>query len=209
VTSPVKNKHAKPGRTGTKGMPRAERQRQLLDLGERAFAERGYHAVSMDEIASAAGVTKPIIYAYFGSKNGFFAAGIHRAYEDWVRRVEGAAGGGGAPAELLWRVTQAHFGWVEDSRELWPLVFGAQALGGEVAAEAARSRAGAVELIARILGQVIDAPALASELEPMAEVSVAVNMALADRWIRHPEEPREIEEARAMSILWPAIAAHV
>lgn len=208
MSKAVKTKSAgRSRRTGTKRMPRAERERQLLDLAERAFARRGYHAASMDEIAAAAGVTKPMIYSYFGSKEGLFIAGVHRAYERCVERVESAAARGGEPGEVLTRVTQAVFGWVEDYRGQWPYVFGAQALGGRFAEEAASARASMVALIARILEQTVTEPEAAGEIEPLAEVCVAVNMALADRWIRHPEEPRALQEARAVRILGPAIAA--
>jgi AcrR family transcriptional regulator len=205
MASAVKEKGS--GRTGTKRMPRAERERQLLDLAERAFAERGYHAVSMQEIASAAGVTKPIIYSYFGSKEGLYRAGIRRVYADAVDRVEAAAAGGGPPDERVRRVTQAVFGWVEEYRGHWPFLFGAQALGGGVGDEAASARAGMVALIAKFLRDVIPDPAAEGEIEPLAEAAVAVTTALADRWNRHPEEPRELQEARSIRILLPAIAA--
>jgi AcrR family transcriptional regulator len=200
-------KRVTPRRSGTKGMPRAERERQLLDLAERAFAERGYHAASMDEIASAAGVTKPIIYSYFGSKEGLFIAGVQRAYERCVERVEVAAAEGGEAGELLVRVIQAVFGFVEDYRGQWPYIFGAQALGGRFAEEAAKARAGMVAVIARILRQIITDPEAAGEIDPLAEVCIGACEALANRWVGHPEEPRELQEARAVRILGPAIAA--
>jgi AcrR family transcriptional regulator len=205
---PVKTKAAlgRP-RTGTKGMPRAEREAQLLDVGERLFATRGYRAVSMDEIALEAGVTKPIIYAYFGSKDAFYAAGIRRAYDECAARVEAAAAGGGAPGDRIWRVIQAVFGWVEEYRGHMPMVTGVDV--GSAGAAAARSREEMVTVIAGVLRGVIDDPAAEDELEPMAEVSVAVNMALAERWARHPEEPRELQEVRAMAVLWPPLAAQL
>ena len=55
-------------------VPRAVRERQLVDLGEELFAERGFAKVSMDELARRAGVTKPVIYELFGSKEGLFEA---------------------------------------------------------------------------------------------------------------------------------------
>lgn len=51
----------------------------MLDAAELVFAERGIHATTMDEIADRVGVTKPLIYDYFGSKEGLFAATIERA----------------------------------------------------------------------------------------------------------------------------------
>ena len=53
-------------------VPRAVRERQLVELGEQLFAERGFAKASMDELARRAGVTKPVIYELFGSKEGLF-----------------------------------------------------------------------------------------------------------------------------------------
>ena len=55
-------------------VPRAVRERQLVELGEQLFAERGFAKASMDELARRAGVTKPVIYELFGSKDGLFRA---------------------------------------------------------------------------------------------------------------------------------------
>ena len=55
-------------------MPRPVRERQLVELGEQLFAERGFAKASMDELARRAGVTKPVIYELFQSKEGLFRA---------------------------------------------------------------------------------------------------------------------------------------
>ena len=55
-------------------VPRAVRRRQLVELGEELFLERGFAKASMDELARRAGVTKPVIYELFGSKEGLFNA---------------------------------------------------------------------------------------------------------------------------------------
>jgi AcrR family transcriptional regulator len=55
-------------------VPRVVRERQLVELGEELFAERGFAKASMDELARRAGVTKPVIYELFGSKEGLFRA---------------------------------------------------------------------------------------------------------------------------------------
>src|SRR5215210_2672557 len=55
-------------------VPRAVRERQLVELGEQLFAERGFAKASMDELARRAGVTKPVIYELFHSKEGLFRA---------------------------------------------------------------------------------------------------------------------------------------
>ena len=64
---------------GTRKVPRAVRERQMLEAAGRAFADRGFHAASVDAIAAASGITKPMIYAYFGSKDGLYRACMERA----------------------------------------------------------------------------------------------------------------------------------
>src|SRR5690242_1596805 len=53
-------------------LPAAARRRQLLDVALGEFAERGYSGVSMDQVAEAAGVTKPVLYQHFTSKRALY-----------------------------------------------------------------------------------------------------------------------------------------
>jgi len=198
---------APPTRGGTKGMPRAVREQRLLDAAERAFAGRSYHEVSMDDVAAEAGVTKPMIYAYFGSKQGLFLGCVRRAYARGIERVEAAGAAAGSPEEQAARVLDAVFRWVDDYREQWPLVFGAQVPGGLIANEAASSRAGMVAAIAGLIRRWVPDPQAPEEVEPLAEAIVGAVTALADHWIRHPEEPRELQVLRALRIAGPPIMA--
>jgi AcrR family transcriptional regulator len=85
-------------------VPRALRRRQLVELGEELCAERGFAKASMDELARRAGVTKPVIYELFGSKEGLFEACLEglamRLAESIAEAARGAeakpAGGAGA-----------------------------------------------------------------------------------------------------------------
>ena len=88
-------------------MPRAEREAQMLQVAERVFGARGFQAATMDEIAEQVGVTKPLIYDYFGSKEGLFAATIERARHQLL-------------AAVIWGIVflrtssrQIHFGEIE------------------------------------------------------------------------------------------------
>ena len=60
-------------------MPRAQREEQILGVAEAVFAERGYQATTMEDVADQVGVTKPLIYEYFGSKEGLLTAAVDRA----------------------------------------------------------------------------------------------------------------------------------
>ena len=59
--------------TGAKRRMRApERRKQLLEVARKVFAARGYHVVTMDDVAREAGVTKPILYDHFPSKRDLY-----------------------------------------------------------------------------------------------------------------------------------------
>lgn len=55
-----------------------ERREQLLDVGRKLFAEKGFEAVSVEEIAASAGVSKPVVYEHFGGKEGLYAVVVDR-----------------------------------------------------------------------------------------------------------------------------------
>ncbi len=84
-------------------VPRAVREQQLVELGEELFAERGFAKASMDELARRAGVTKPVIYELFGSKEGLFEACLEglamRLAESIAEAARGADAGGARDGE--------------------------------------------------------------------------------------------------------------
>lgn len=85
-------------------MPAAERRRQLLECAAKLFAKRGYARATTAELASAAGVTEPIIYRHFKSKRDLFIALIDQSGEEtlrmWQRDLDGIAD----PSERLLRL---------------------------------------------------------------------------------------------------------
>lgn len=115
-------------------MPREARTRQLLETAEAVFAERGIAAASMDEIALRAGVTKPILYDHFGSKDRLLAAVIERAGADLGRAVESAVEHADSADEALARGLRAYFTFMQAHRMAW------LALLNETAANSAGAR---------------------------------------------------------------------
>jgi len=65
-----------------------ERRAQLLALGLELFADRAYDEVSIDDIASAAGVSKGLLYHYFGGKRAFYVACVEAAADELFERTE-------------------------------------------------------------------------------------------------------------------------
>jgi len=61
-----------------------ERRQQLLDVGRHLFAERGLDGTSIEEIAAQAGVSKPVVYEHFGSKEGLYAVVVDREMDRFL-----------------------------------------------------------------------------------------------------------------------------
>ncbi|MGK5557252.1 TetR/AcrR family transcriptional regulator [Actinomadura kijaniata] len=94
-------------------MSRPERERQMLDVAERVFGERGYQGASMDEIAERCGVSKPMIYEYFGSKEGLLQACLDRSKAELFEATQKAMAGASDPEDILWRGMRAYFEFID------------------------------------------------------------------------------------------------
>jgi len=89
------------------------RRAQLVDVGRRVFAERGYEATSVEEIADRAGISKPIVYEHFGGKEGLYAVIVDREVEHIVSRIVEAISSG-SPRERLEQAALAFLTYVKE-----------------------------------------------------------------------------------------------
>jgi len=92
------------------------RRAQLVDVGRLVFAQRGYEAASVEEIAERAGITKPIVYEHFGGKEGLYAVVVDREVELIVERIVDAISTG-SPRERLERAALAFLHYVQERPE--------------------------------------------------------------------------------------------
>lgn len=95
-------------------LPRAERRRQLLEVARQVFAERGYEAATLEELAERAGVSRPILYSHFGDKQGLFEAVVGVEIERVGAVVTGALAEPGEPKAVLERGLRAFFRYVRE-----------------------------------------------------------------------------------------------
>ena len=115
-------------------LPRAERERQMLDTARGLFAARGYATVTMDEVAAAVGVTKPLLYTYFGNKDRLYLACMRPAGEALTRTIVEAVGATATPTDALRAGMLAFFRFIDADRSAWRVLFDETLpAGGEVA----------------------------------------------------------------------------
>lgn len=93
-----------------------ERREQLLDVGRSLFADKGFEAVSVEEIAAKAGVSKPVVYEHFGGKEGLYAVLVDREMNDLLHSISDALTAGTARA-LLEQAGMALFDYIDANPE--------------------------------------------------------------------------------------------
>lgn len=177
----------------------------MLDAAVKVFSRRGFHAASMDEIAEDAGISKPMVYAYLGTKEELFIACLHRETARMVVAIAGAAAPDLPADQRLWRGLRAFFGFVGAHRDGWAVLY-RQARGSQpFAAELATMRTRLVEVVAGMLDHALRArgrEVAGTELEVVAYALVGASESLADWLADHPEAEPEKTATRMMNVAW-------
>ena len=120
-------------------LPAAERRDQLLAVALEVFASQGFHATSMNEIAGAAGVTKPVLYQHFPSKRDLYLELLRDVGDRLMAAIGKATAEAGTPHRQVERGFQAYFHFVAEERTSFVLLFGSGARRDEEFATAVRS----------------------------------------------------------------------
>lgn len=107
---------SEPPRSRRKRMTGKERREQLIDVGRTLFAERGFDGTSIEEIATVAGVSKPVVYEHFGGKEGLYAVVVDREMERLLDTVTKALVGG-HPRQKIERAALALLEYIEENSE--------------------------------------------------------------------------------------------
>lgn len=93
-----------------------ERRAQLLEVGRAVFAERGYEAASVEEIAARANITKPVVYEHFNGKEGLYAVIVDREVQSLLGHITESLEGT-HPRALLEQAAMAFLSYIENEPE--------------------------------------------------------------------------------------------
>jgi len=183
-------------------MPRAERERQMIAVAEEIFAERGYQASSMDEIAERVGVSKPMLYEYFGSKEGLLVACIRQARAELLATTLASVEGVGTAREALERGLVAFFGFIDSHRRSWALLRQEAAVAGPAAMDEIEAvRQQQTEVNATLFGSYLDGVP-ARDLEAYAEIVVGACERLAQWYVTREDVTAEDAAELIMRMVW-------
>ena len=196
----------RPQRTGTKGMPREQREQTILAAASAEFAASGYAGAHMSVIAANAEVSKALVLSYFGSKEDLYVACVRRAGETLAGAIGDAIPVQSAGATDGERVLEAIFATLADRPGDWPVLYDRSVPAGR-ARDAAREqrtilRQQAAGGVSRALAAVgLDDP---DDLSAATVVWEHIVSALVQWWQHHPDESAADMTARARRVLTAA-----
>ena len=186
-------------------VPRDVRRRQLAELAEALFAERGYRGASMEELCRRAGVTKPVVYELFESKEGLFRACVDRAIERMAASIVEAFHSEGEPEARLRAGGLAFLRFARDNRVAWDLM----TMGGAFAEQAQGVRRSQARLIHELMKETAPEHVDPDELEAVAwTVNSAYEGAAYWMW-EHPGAPVEQVADWIVDLLLPGLRRFV
>jgi AcrR family transcriptional regulator len=169
------------GAGGTKRLPRAVREQQMLDAAVQMFSVNGYHETSMDGIAAAAEISKPMLYLYYGSKEELFSACLSRELSRFVEAVRADIDLKQSPHELLRRTILSVLHYIDANRASWIVLY-SQATSSQVFAHTIREgREKIIDLVARLLETGTRNPEPNNDFHMMAVALVGAGEAVATR----------------------------
>lgn len=174
----------------------------MVTVAEEMFAERGYQAASMDDIAERVGVSKPMLYEYFGSKEGLFVACIRQARAELAELTWASIAGAGTAEDALRNGLVAFFEFADSHRRSWQLIRTEAAVAGPAAVdeiEEIRREQSAIDaaLFARFLP---DAPP--RELAAAAEIIVGACERLSIWYVQQDDVTAGQAAEYVMGLVW-------
>lgn len=179
----------KPPGTSTPGerLARAERERLMLRAAGDAFATHGFHGASMDDIARAAGITKPMLYRYFGSKEGLYAAYLKMTGRELVDKVRAPDTRDESPEVRLRAGLRAFLTYVKEHRAGWTVLHGetTSPADAQVAREVAELRGRIIRMLTTLFSD-----------EAFAHAFTGATESLSTWWVNRPNP--SIDEATAI-----------
>lgn len=174
-------------------IPAADRRLAVLRAAATLFARHGYAGTRLDDVAAAAGVTKPIVYRHFDSKKSLYLALLAKHEDDLPTFVTGIQDelAGLSEDELVRAILTHWLDYVRENSHAWLMLFRDSSGDAEIQAFRLRVSARARTVMAAFIAAQAGDRLPASQIEPTAELVRSGLAGLALWWIDNPETPKE------------------
>ena len=186
-------------------MPSAQRREQLITIGRQLFAERGFDATSVEEVAARAKVSKPVVYEHFGGKEGLYAVVVDREVRALLDRLSTALTAG-HPHELLEQAALALLDYIEAETDGFRVL-----VRESPGMSATGSFSSVLNDVAHQVEHILGAEFKARDYDPrLAELysqALVGMVALAGRWWLEVRKPRkETVAAHLVNLAWNGLS---
>lgn len=190
----------------TSRLPREQRRESVLEAARVVFVRVGYHPTSMDDIAEAAGVTKPVLYQHFTSKLELYLAVLDQAIDELLAAADRALRSTADNKLRVQATMRAYFEFVDAKAGGYQLLFESDVMNQEeVRQRVDRAHALVAQRIAAVIAEDTDLTEsqtllLGSALQGMAQVA-------ATRWLADPHEEMTRDDAADLvaALAWRGI----
>ncbi len=206
ASAPARRRGPAKGTPRAPRMTREERERQLLDVAEEVFADHGYQVTRVELSAAEAGITKPVIYDHFGSKENLLVAVVARAREDLLSSTKTALDAipPHSPVEDYFRAgVRSFMEFFERRRGSFRVYMQESAVAVVAGQDIEMVRQAQARDIAERFG---DIPQIAEYplpyREAMAEIMIATNERVAGWRLRNPDITLDMAVEIVMAVLW-------
>ena len=188
-------------------MPRDQRRVQLLDAANDVFTSKGYHAAAMDDIAEAAGVSKPVLYQHFPSKLDLYLALLDASCERLVDATQEALASTENNADRVVATMGAFYEFVSSASGEFRFVFESDLTGdGQVQQRLWKVNNDIADAVAVVIAEDTDLPPQQAKLLAISLVGIA--QVSARYWVSTPSSERiPVEEAKQLvsALVWRGI----
>ena len=194
-------------RTERVRMSGRERREQLIDVGRKLFAAKGFEAVTIEEIAAKAGVSKPVVYEHFGSKDGLYAVIVDREMNALMGMVsDSLTGSSGGARDLLEKAGRALFDYIETHNEGFRILVRDSPVSQTTGNFASLLRDVASQVEAR-LAREFERQGFPAKLAPMYANMLVGMVALTGQWWLDVRKPKKEEVvAHVVNLAWNGLA---
>ncbi|HJC28259.1 MAG TPA: TetR/AcrR family transcriptional regulator [Candidatus Dietzia intestinipullorum] len=191
--------------TGTKRIPRAIREQQMLNSAIRVFSDLGYRSASMDLIARDARISKPMLYLYYGSKEELFSACVTRESGRLIEHLTAAATGPMGSRGRLKSVVEAFLEFVDRHSDSWNVVYRQASAEPVFSDEVEKTRSVLIDLTTDLLEHSSTDDRGRDVLEVVATALVGAGEAVADR-IAHRATERSVAADVVVELAWRGLS---
>ena len=186
-------------------MSSAQRREQLIATGRSLFAERGFDATSIEEIAARAKVSKPVVYEHFGGKEGLYAVVVDREVRALLDRVTNALTAG-HPRDLLEQAALALLDYIEGETDGFRVLVRESPV-GSASGNFSSVLNDVAHQVEHILGAEFKTRGFDPKLAELYSQALVGMVALTGRWWLEVRKPRkEMVAAHLVNLAWNGLS---